>query len=264
MTYINGADDEDALLSSLTTPNGARTTYLYDDPTFIGGAKPVSIRSPLHNLTTFTSFIVTGGDIRIRVLDPRGHNTTVISENPWAGKLENVNGGTCKLIETPLHRRYTYTYFQQRLTRSQDALGVTTFTYDELSDFSDVLAIKSVRNPASGIFTYIYNNGDNQIGGLINQKGDRTTLVWDADGFRTAVINAQQLRTSYTYNSVGQVSAVIDPLLRRTTYVYDAMAERAAVINSAGGGLRTSTTSTDNDRARSIRLGFARRKFATS
>ena len=212
-------------LSSLTTPDGGRTTYTY---TGVAGAPTTNVLSPLGYRTTFTGRHSLAESLQI---DPRGYVTTLTR----IGSLEPISSaGAIRGIRTPLQRRFTFTWGDnERLTVAADAGGTTTFTYATLSTFSNVQAIASVRNQASGIFTYVYDAND-RISDLINQKGDRTTLVWDADGFRTAVINAKLLRTSYSYNNNAQITAVIDPLLRRTTYVYDAFAERSAVVNPAG------------------------------
>src|SRR5947208_2452364 len=37
-----------------------------------------------------------------------------------------------------------------------------------------------------------------------DQNSDRTTLLWDGSGQRTAVVNAQGQRTTTLYNAIGQ------------------------------------------------------------
>jgi YD repeat-containing protein len=214
MTY-SGMTDHSQALTSLTTPDGRTWNYTYYDGM---NAQVRSVTTPMGYITTYSYGLATA------IKNPRGYVSTISGSR----------------FTNPLGQIATTT-FSGHLMGASDANGTATFTY-WIAPIDSVQwkihYLQSVRNQASGIFTYTYNYnyGANfvQLTGLTNQKGDRTTLVWDSDGFRTAVINAQLLRTSYSYNNSGQITAVTDPLLRRTTYVYDGFGERSAVINPAG------------------------------
>ena len=98
------------------------------------------------------------------------------------------------------------------LNRVEDGRGnITTISYQSAAVGTTAIFPTAIQNPIAS-YQYRYNS-NNQLAAVIDELGNRSSLVWDSSGNRTAVI---------------------DPYNQRTSYVYDSMARLVAVQNCAG------------------------------
>jgi YD repeat-containing protein len=87
-------------------------------------------------------------------------------------------------------------------------------TYTTLPNGTQRLA--GIARPEDGAFAFSYD-GNDRVKRFTPPDSGPTSLVWDAENNRTAVIDALGHRHTTLYNASGQVSGTIDPLLNRTT-----------------------------------------------
>src|SRR4029450_7638800 len=102
----------------------------------------------------------------------------------------------------------------RRMRSVQDARGnLTTLGYATMDD--QTVRLSSVARPpvggTSARFTYAYDVTTGLLASFLDQNGNRTTLLWDDNGSRRAIIDPFGNRTTSLYNSSGQVRVGIDP-----------------------------------------------------
>ena len=114
--------------------------------------------------------------------------------------------------------RTTATWLLNQLQTYTDGNGHrTSLSYTTLAD--NTQRVQAIEYPNGGRFTYLFDGA--QVSGLVDELGNRSTLLWDGGGNRIGVINALNERTTYLYASgTGQVKAEIDALNARTTLLY--------------------------------------------
>ena len=87
----------------------------------------------------------------------------------------------------------------------------------------------------NAIASYQYRyNSNNQLAAVIDELGNRSSLVWDSFGNRTAVVDPYNQRTTYVYDSMARLIAVENALGFRATQLYDSQGRLAADINPLG------------------------------
>ena len=178
--------------------------------------------------------VTSGGQFAVAnvIINPHGVRTTF----PISGMI----GQTPKSSVDPFGNTTNYQMrLQFLLVGVNDARGVrTSFTYQMGNNAAYFLAgvQKTGFNSGTGIgqYSYFYNS-NNQVKAVVDELGNRSTLVWD---------------------SLGNRIAVVDPYNKRTSYVYDSMGRLVGRAKRAGcSGRRSSTTARDAGRPTSIRLG---------
>jgi RHS repeat-associated protein len=69
---------------------------------------------------------------------------------------------------------------------------------------------------------------------MINANGNRTTQVYNAVGWNTAVVDTNGRRTTYGYDNDGRQTQMIDALGRLTSYAFDAASRQTLRIDARG------------------------------
>jgi YD repeat-containing protein len=253
--------DANSWVNRITTPTGARTTYLFRDWLTTRVTDPKGQTTTLlHNMARN----ITG------VINPKGNRSTYLwSGNRLKGFVDGDGHRTTLTYALLVRRNYSLQSIQDamggRFTFAYDANDRLVTLIDQLGNRATLLWDSSgnrtaVIDPVGNRTSSLYN-GQGQITASIDALAHRTTMVYDATGQVVARINALGKRTSYAYSvnrqllrtqsPLGQLTtylrdplnratALIDPLGRRSTYVYDAAGNRTATINPLG--LRRSLT----------------------
>ncbi|AMV40969.1 putative deoxyribonuclease RhsA (plasmid) [Planctomyces sp. SH-PL62] len=203
-------------------PLGNRTTFTYTLPMEV--AEPAvfqSFRLPTGQITTLTSGY---SPPRTTIIDPRGGR--------WTVTFDSRTRPVATIDPLGIRTSYQWDSFSSYgLTRVTDGRGVrTTFGYVETS--TGVYQSSSVQT-AAGTYQLAYG-AEGRLRRVIDERGNVSTLMWDSQGNRTAVIDPYGVRTSYAYDAHGRPAAVIDGLGRRSTRIYDALGRSAADIDPLG------------------------------
>ncbi len=131
-------------------------------------------------------FKLTGevSDARIynRALSPA--EIAAIADNPPSTALTSytLSGKQLTSMKNPLGEVTTYTWDNGWPATITDPRGnITTFGYNTmtLDANKDLWRLKTVQSPTGGIFKYLLN-ADDELETLIDQRGNRSTLTWDA------------------------------------------------------------------------------------
>jgi RHS repeat-associated protein len=206
-------------LSSRIDPLGNQTLYNYSGIPALGIIG--SVQLPMGQVTTFRSGTSPPTNTFI---DPRGGRWTITSDS-MSRPVSSVDpfGNTTQ---------YQWDSFASLgLVNVTDARGVeTVFDYDEMPNGS-YLPVAVIT--AAGTYEIDYDS-NGRISRVVDELGNISTLVWDGNGNRLAVIDPYGVRTSYLYNANGQPMAVIDGLGNRATQVFDGQGRIAAEINPLG------------------------------
>ncbi|MFZ2631084.1 MAG: RHS repeat-associated core domain-containing protein [Desulfosalsimonadaceae bacterium] len=172
--------DYDAIgrMTALTDQAGSKTTFTYDKRGLL-----TSKTDPLSKTTSFTYY----DDGTLWKITDRMGKTTTFTYTP-TGKTNTITyqGGATVA--------YTYDQFDN-LTKMQDAIGATTYTYDKLNRFS------SSTDPRAFAISY----------------------TRDANGNITGITYPGSKTVAYTYDQLNHMKTVTIKWLGKTaTYTYDA------------------------------------------
>src|SRR5262249_12909828 len=124
----------------------------------------------------------------------------------------------------------------------------TTFSYAALPNRT--ASLQSITDAGGGRFSFLYDPA-NRVNGIINQLGASSTLQWDGNGNRTALIDAYNNRTTSLHNARGQFQTKINPLGLRATVIYNTTGLPTARIDPLSR--RTSYTYNSNRQAQTRR-----------
>jgi RHS repeat-associated protein len=189
-------------LSEITTPTNNTTSIGYP------GEYTRVITDPLMNVTTIT--IDTDGNI-IEVLDPES-------------------------------RTFLYSWnSNQRLASTTDpALGVTTFTYTMMSDYTERLT--GITRPI-GSWAFAYSSTSVSGGGyavqlnsITDPNSNTATIIWDSGSpyERDTLQDNDTTRTySYDYDSFGHLTELTDALGHQWSWSYDTSGRRTSYAASS-------------------------------
>ena len=212
-------------LTAWVNPLGDRTTFIYRSGGTVG-----AVQQPLGQRTSYTTLM--GSPPPNAIINPRGGRTT----------LTNGSTGSFLTSVDPLGNQVTYKWdpYSARLSQVIDARRVR-FTYAYQSFSTGVYSVSEVRKPG---YTFNYTSGkwqyafaydsNNRVRGMVDELGNRSTLVWDANGNRIAVVDPYLRRTSFAYDSMGRLVATQNALGQRATQLYDAQGRQLADINPLG------------------------------
>ena len=235
---IDGAGN----LTAVTTPDGATAQYSYDSR---------------HRLTTRTD--PRGGTIQYeydsfgrlsRVTHATGEERTLLPSDAQ-GLLNSVPPGTAAApISTDVVAQLTDGLSRATQLRT-DPLGAATQTVDPLGRTTAIqrnghgqplritrpdnavitMSYDSVGNllnseqldPFTGLFrtSFTYEPVFNQVTGITDPKGNRTTLGLDANGNPTQITDALNNTTNLAYDGRGLLTSVTDALGNVTSFAYD-------------------------------------------
>ena len=214
-----------ALLASITTPNGNTTRYAYDS----SGALTSTTDAKGH-VTNITAH--TGGGLPLIIVDPNSATTTLTySPRLWlTSSTVSGTGGTYKttwtydeagnLTQTTLpDNSYIANIFDtaHRLIKVTDALGnYTSYTLDALGDRTQ---------------TSIYAKGG-------STASWQRTDTFDALGRLLVDTQGAGQTTTKTYDENGNVLTLTDGLSHSTTNTYDPL-NRLATSTDANSGITT-------------------------
>jgi RHS repeat-associated protein len=211
-------------LLAWVNPLGDRTTFLYGngESLFSGIQQPMGQR--------ITHAFLLSMPVTKMLINPRGAQTTLVDTNPKNWTTQDPFGALT-------HYKWD-TSFSQQLVAVQDARGnLTSFTYQLLNNgaYSLAAARKAsfISSTGQGQYSYLYNS-NNQVNALVDELGNRSTLVRDSLGNRIAVVDPFNQRTSYHYDSMGRLTAVQNALGLRATQLYDSQGRRSVDINPLG------------------------------
>ena len=112
---------------------------------------------------------------------------------------------------------------------SSAPVGRPVYTYDALGNRTALRyqtiqgqqRLNMIERPDGGRFTYTYDGTANLVRSIIDPSGNRSTLLWDSQGNRTALQEPGNRRTTYAYDSFGQMRRIQTPEGRITTRIYD-------------------------------------------
>jgi RHS repeat-associated protein len=195
-------------VSASVQPLGQRTTYLSFGTTIFHGPSSVVVYPTLAR-TTMT--VTPLGGPPISILNPVGNRTS------YAYTFSGGNKGN------------SLGY----LSRVEDARGhITTISYQSAAAGTTAIFPTAIQN-AIASYQYRYNS-NNQLAAVIDELGNRSSLVWDSSGNRTAVVDPYNQRTTYVYDSMARLIAVENALGFRATQLYDSIGRLAADINPLG------------------------------
>jgi YD repeat-containing protein len=234
-------------LSRIISPGLCITTLVY-----ASSRQLLAWVNPLGDRTSFIYTSGEGGSLNFAALQqPMGQRTTHTQTfslplvkwiiNPRGGRTTFQNTTSPFISIDPFGNQTKYKWdgsFTQQLLAVTDARGVkTSFTYQSLS--TGVYSVAGIQKTGSnsgtgqGQYSYLYNS-NNQVKALVDELGNRSTLVWDSLGNRIAVVDPFNQRTSYIFDSMGRLTAVQNALGKRATQLYDSQGRRSVDINPLG------------------------------
>ena len=225
-------------------PLGFRTTYVYDPAS---AASVLAVVQPLGQRTTYSSYISSVGLVRKDTIRPRNgenHYWTVVTYPNKARTTITLGVADANPLSilNPVGNLTSYAYtfgdatYQNTtgyLSRVTDARGhMTTISYQPVGSGKTAIFPTGIQSPVAQ-YQYKYNS-NNQLSAVVDELGNRSSLVWDSHGNRIAVIDPYNKRTSYLYDSMARLVAVENALGLRATQLYDSQGRLAADINPLG------------------------------
>jgi RHS repeat-associated protein len=219
-------------ISSITTANGATTTYTYNL-----GAKSTTVTDPLSNSTTTT-------------YDDDGNPIEVV--NPSGGVTQSTYDSNDDLLSqtvaTPqgnLTTTYTYDQFSDVTSQTNPDGTTTSATYN---NFGQVL---SQTDSQGNTTSYRYDQNGNLVSSFDPQAG-QTTYRYDINGNLVGSTDPLGNGTAYTVNGSGQVLRESDPGSLPTSNTYDANGNQTGTSSTwvdpnNPADVRQLTTSTQYD-----------------
>ena len=186
------------LLTSITDPNGRKTTYGYTNGNL------TSITTPLGETTTMT---YDGSGRMLTRVDPRG----------------NVTGGN------PSQYTTTFTYDNANHLHTQtDPLGdTTTYNYDPAGN------LQSVQDANHNTTSYGYDNA-NHLTTVTAPDLTQTIYGYDANGNLTSRKDANNHTTNYGYDAANQLTSTQLQGGQKWAYTYDANGNRQTTVDPNG------------------------------
>ncbi len=188
-------------VTRVVAPDGATTTYTYDDP------KTLRVAS---------------------MMDANGHTSTYVYD-----ALGNVTKKTDVLGRVTT---YTYEAVFSQMTSMTDANGrVTSYTIDPAT--GDRLR---ETDPLGQTRIWTYDSHGNVLMDE-DKRGNVTSYVYDAFGNRTQTIDREGHVWTMTYDAVGNVLTRTDPLGHTTRYTYDRLNRPIQETTPVGDPLQADT-----------------------
>ena len=213
-------------LVAWVNPLGDRTSFSYQ----INGIIK-AVRQPLGQTTSYTVAQVPPNQATV-ITNPRGGRSTIVYAGGVPSSSTDVFGN---------QTTYKFDSFSSRLTRVIDGRGIrTSYVYQSLT--SGVYSVAQVQKPGyvssfmsggTGQYAFAYD-GNNRVKAVIDELGNRSSLVWDSQGNRVGVIDPFGKRTSFAYDTLGRLAAVRNALGLRATQTYDSQGRRLADIDPLG------------------------------
>ncbi len=243
------------LLSSVTLPNNAATTYTYD-----AQGKKTAQTDALGHTTQWryeptgelSEEILPDGSKQTHTYSPKGLE---VQQTDYAGKsqafvynaykqlvrIEYSDGSTVTYSYTPAGRIKTITDSQGTITNTYDTMGrlktrtapngdTITYTYDAVGN------ITRIETPTQTI-TKTYD-ALNRLKTVTDNKGT-TSYEYDAIGRQTQVTYPNGVTTSYEYDSRNRVTKIEHQksdgaVLQSFVYTYDAVGNRLSETRNDG------------------------------
>jgi RHS repeat-associated protein len=241
-------------LTSITGPDGKKTTYTYSSTT-LATANLLTVTDPDGNVTTYT---YNESNLLSSITDPEGNVTTfTYSEGLLASQTSPLGGvtsytysvnstGTGTTAQTvPSGAVTTVTYVDGEATSSALSYSglpteTTSYTYDQNTN-----GAATVTDPVGNVTNYTYNALGEPLT-IENPDGGTTTYTYDALGDPLTVENPDGVTTTNTYNAGGNILTSSTPLTGDTgssgtaitTYIYDNLGDPLKVENPNGGTTR--------------------------
>jgi len=233
--------DQRGLPTSMTSPRGDTTGYLYDEAgklaqtvaptvsTETGGGAPVAS----HPVTTYG--YDTFGD-RVSADDPNGNVTTTGYDADGRLVSQTLPAYRPPGSSTPITATSTRAYNNLgQAVSATDPLGNTTVSaYDQLGDLA------TVTDPAGGLTHYTYDTGGDRLS-VTDPAGGQTQATYDYLGRQltsTQIVrqpSAAAYTATYAYgDAAGLLSAMTTPAGVTTSHTYDAAGEQTSVTDGAG------------------------------
>ena len=207
-------------------PLGNRTTYLFD------GTSASSVKAVVQPLGQRTTFLSLTSPVETVVVYPTLARTTItLFGNAWRPKtiLNAVGNQTSYAYVFTTMGGVSSAY----LSQITDGRGnLTTISYQPRGTGRTAIYPTAIQSPIAQ-YQYRYN-ANNQLAAVIDEIGNRSSLVWDSQGNRIAVIDPYNQRTSYVYDSMARLVAVKNALGLRATQLYDSQGRLSADINPLG------------------------------
>jgi len=249
---IDGAGN----LLTVTTPDGAVTQYSYDSRhRLVGRTDPRG---------AVTQYEYDGFGRLSRVVHPTGEERTLVPSDAQ-GLLNSVPPGS---PASPIPATAPFAQLTDGLSRTTeiqtDPLGAATQTVDPLGRTTGIqrnghglplritrpdgavitLSYDTVGNllsseqldPFTGLFrtSFTYEPVFNQVTGITDPKGNRTTINYDAQGNPTHITDAMNNTTALAYDGRGLLTAVTDARGSITTFTYDGRGNLIATTDPLG------------------------------
>ncbi len=223
--------DENGNRLSIKDANGHITTFAYDELNRV-----TEESDPLDHTWTFT-------------YDSLGRKATVTDANNVTATYIYDDAGQLTGIDYPgTTSDVSFTYDSGgRRTQMIDALGTTTWDYDDLNriisvtdpftqtveyDYDAAGNRTGLTYPDTKSVTYSYNSG-NQLTNVTDWNDQVTQYSYDPVGRLLSLIRPNGVNTSYTYNDGGQLTqlqhAYQSSALATYQYNYDAKGNRTSV-----------------------------------
>jgi RHS repeat-associated protein len=224
----------DKYLSSLTRPNGGKTTY-----ELLDGGNTVKRTAPSGEVTLISN--------------KEGQTTSV--KDPL-GNVRNTTYNDAKLPQTITDEKggvYTYEYDDYgNMTTQTDAMGKsTTYEYDPTHIYDIMHSnLTKITNALGKSWLYTYNTKYQPLS-VTTPLENKTNFTYNANGRTATIKDAKDNITSFTYDVYGNLWTATSPTGGVSTLTYDAQGFRCTSMRDPK--LKEKTIVWDNnDRLTSI------------
>ena len=179
LTVTSFLYDASNYLSGAVLPDGGRYTYTFDDAV---GTR--TIQAPGGQRTTYLSY---GGPS-----PPAYATTAVLDANGNRTSFGWLSGSPNYFVTDPLGRMTTLTGMMKNIVdRLETPSGAVIGLQHKQMPTRKVYRLEAVQVPSGARLTYVYDSNE-RVSAIIEEDGNRSTLVWDSSGNRIALVNARQ------------------------------------------------------------------------